>query len=160
MSRRMMIRSFFAVLVLLAAALALPAWGDGPQPPLETAPLAILSDDERHEFTVEIADDPEEIRIGMMMRTELAPDAGMLFDMGGTRPVSFWMKDTLVPLDLLFMDADGRILAIAENAVPGSLRRIDPGVPVRAVLEVNAGTADRLDIEPGDTVDFALFESE
>ena len=124
---------------------------------LETGPLAIDTGDSVHKFTVELANDPEEIRIGLMNRPEMAPNAGMLFDLGEPREASFWMKNTLIPLDMLFLDTDGKIIAIARNAVPGSLRSIGPGVPVKAVLELNGGRCETLGIEPGDVVEHALF---
>lgn len=129
-----------------------------PQPTLEISPLTIAGDGEtEHIFSVELANDPDEIRIGLMLRESLAADAGMLFDLGPRREANFWMKDTLIPLDMLFIDVDGTILAIAENTIPGSLRQVGPGVPVKAVLELNAGTAAGLDIAPGDTVRHAIF---
>ena len=70
------------------------------------------------------------------------------------------MKNTILPLDMLFMDADGEILAIARDTVPGSLRNVDPGVPVRAVLEVNAGLSQTLGIMPGDTVEHEIFTAD
>lgn len=124
---------------------------------LETAPLSIKSGDGTHAFTVEMAVTPEEIQQGLMFRKELAPDAGMLFDFGMTRQASMWMKNTLIPLDMLFILEDGRVIAIARNAQPGSLRSIGPGVPVRAVLELPGGRAKELGIEPGDTVVHPLF---
>ncbi len=135
----------------------LPEDADYPQPPLPTGPLTVVTREARHAFTVELADDPDEIRIGMMGRERLAEDAGMLFDLGNPRPAQFWMKNTPLSLDLVFLAADGEIVAIAENAVPFSERRISPGLPVKAVLEVNAGTAERLSIRPGDRVEHALF---
>lgn len=119
---------------------------------LETGPLEIDTGDSVHKFTVELANDPEEIRTGMMNRESMASNAGMLFDFGQPRQASMWMKDTLIPLDMLFIAPDGKVLAIARNAVPGSLRTIGPGVPVKAVLELNGGRSEALGIEPGDTV--------
>lgn len=124
---------------------------------LETSPLAIRSDETEHVFTVEIANDSEEIRRGLMDRTEMAPDAGMLFDFGEPREANMWMKDTILPLDMLFITADGQVIAIAHDTVPGSLRTINPGVSVKGVLELNAGTAARLGIEPGDIVEHPIF---
>lgn len=158
-----MTRSLLPALMLVIA-LSRPALAQEeitePQPQLDTAPLVIVSDETRHGFTVEMADDPEEIRIGLMFRAELAEDAGMLFDLGAPRRAGFWMKNTILPLDMLFIDSDGEILAIARNTVPGSLRQVDPGVPVRAVLEVNAGTTAQLGIEAGDYVEHALFSTD
>jgi len=124
---------------------------------LETMPLTIESANGVHAFTVEIADDPEEIRNGLMNRESMAPDDGMLFDFGQPREAAMWMKNTLIPLDMLFMDPSGKVIAIARNAVPGSLRTITPGVPVKAVLELNGGRAAELGIEPGDEVVHPIF---
>jgi len=124
---------------------------------LETGPLSIQSGDDVHAFTVELANDPEEITTGLMERTELAPDAGMLFDFGVPREANMWMKNTLISLDMLFLDSDGKVLAIARETVPGSLRRINPGVPVKGVLELAGGRADELGIEPGDVVQHEIF---
>ena len=85
-----------------------------------------------------------------MFRDRLAPDHGMLFLYADERAVSFWMKNTLIPLDLIFADSSGRIMQIAERAVPLSTALISSDSPVRAVLEVNGGTADRLNIAIGD----------
>ncbi|MEM0985864.1 MAG: DUF192 domain-containing protein [Pseudomonadota bacterium] len=128
-----------------------------PQPTLEQEALSVRSDETVHTFTVEIADDPEEVATGMMGREALADDAGMLFDLGGVREASFWMKDVVIPLDMLFIDSGGQVVAIAENAVPGSIRRINPGVPVRGVLELRGGLARELSLEPGDVVQHDLF---
>ena len=124
---------------------------------LAVTPLSIKSGETVHKFSVEMADTPDSIREGLMFREGLAPDAGMLFDFGDVRPASMWMKNTLIPLDMLFMDADGEVIAIARNAVPGSLRSLGPGVPVRAVLEIAGGRAKELGINPGDTVTHPIF---
>ena len=87
-----------------------------------------------------------------MFRTSVAPGAGMLFPMSPPRPASFWMKNTLIPLDLLFIRADGTIARIAANAVPESLALIESGEPVAAVLELAGGEAARQGIAPGDAV--------
>ncbi|MBI1401121.1 DUF192 domain-containing protein [Hyphomonas sp.] len=126
---------------------------------LAVTPLSIKSGETVHKFTVEIADTPDSIREGLMFRESLAPDAGMLFDFGEVRPAAMWMKNTLIPLDMLFMDADGEVIAIARNAVPGSLRSLGPGVPVRAVLEIPGGRAKELGINPGDKVTHPIFGS-
>ena len=126
---------------------------------LATAPLSIKTDEASHAFTVEIADTPEAITQGMMFRESMAPDAGMLFDFGEVRQASMWMKNTLISLDILFIDADGQVIAIARNAVPGSTRSLGPGVPVRAVLEIPGGRAKELGIQPGDTVQHPIFGS-
>ncbi len=147
------------IALILAALIFLTAHGfsEGPQPLLETSPLSISSAGQVHDFEVELADDPEERRLGMMGRAELGEDAGMLFDMGAPQEAAFWMKDTLISLDLLFIREDGTILAIAKNAVPGSLRQIGAGMPVKAVLELNGGQSAELGIQPGDTAIHPLF---
>ncbi|MCA8893507.1 MAG: DUF192 domain-containing protein [Hyphomonas sp.] len=124
---------------------------------LETSPLTIESANGAHAFTVEIADEPEEITTGLMNRESMAPDAGMLFDFGQPREAAMWMKNTLIPLDMLFMDPQGKVIAIARETVPGSLRTITPGVPVKSVLELNGGRAEELGIEPGDKVIHPIF---
>ena len=87
-----------------------------------------------------------------MYRRDLAGDAGMLFIYERDKPISMWMKNTLIPLDMLFLARDGRIVRIAARAVPMSLQTISSGEEVAAVLELNGGTADRLGIAAGDRV--------
>ena len=108
-------------------------------------------------FTVELALTPEQQQQGLMFRQSLAADAGMLFDFVGTRPAAFWMKNTLIPLDMLFIAADGHIADYHERAVPLSEATIESKVPVRAVLELNGGTVARLGIHRGDLVHHAIF---
>jgi uncharacterized membrane protein (UPF0127 family) len=116
--------------------------------------LVIDSANGPQRFTVELATTPEQMELGLMYRTSLAADAGMLFLYASERPVEFWMKNTLIPLDMLFIGADGHIRRIAERTVPLSLTPIASGDAVRAVLEVNGGTAQRLGIRPGDRVHY------
>jgi uncharacterized membrane protein (UPF0127 family) len=108
-------------------------------------------------FGVEMAVTPEEQAKGLMFRRELPEKQGMLFDFHREQPTSFWMKDTYIPLDMIFIRADGRILRIAENTVPLSEALVPSGGPVRAVLEVIAGTAKKLGIAPGDRVTHPIF---
>jgi uncharacterized protein len=108
-------------------------------------------------FEVEMAVTPEEQEQGLMYRRELADGKGMLFDMGEERPAVFWMKNTYVSLDMIFIRADGSIASIAANTKPLSEARIYSGAPVRGVLEVVAGTAKRYGIVPGDKVGHRLF---
>ena len=122
--------------------------------------LTITSGEATHNFTIELADESDEISLGLMERTELAPDAGMLFDFGVVRETSMWMKNTLIPLDMLFLAPDGTIIAIARNTVPHSERRINPGVPVKGVLEIAGGRSAELGIEPGDRLNHALFSTD
>ncbi len=144
---RLIVLSVMALLLLVPAA----------RGELPVSPLSIRTGEAEHSFTVEIARTPEAIQQGLMFRQSLAENAGMLFDFGGVREASMWMKNTLMPLDMLFIDANGQIVAIARNTVPGSLRSVSPGVPVRAVLEIPAGRAKALGIKPGDTVVHTLF---
>lgn len=106
-----------------------------------------------HDLTVELAVDPGQREQGLMRRRQMAPDHGMLFDFGETRRVMMWMKDTYLPLDMLFVARDGTIRTIHENAVPLSETIIDSGEPVAFVLELNAGTVKRLGIKPGDRLE-------
>ena len=108
-------------------------------------------------FMVEIANTDEERMRGLMYRTSLADNAGMLFDFETPRPVSIWMKNTLISLDVIFIDADGRVLSIARNARPKSLRSMPSGGPALSVLEIAKGGARKYGIERGDQVRHALF---
>ena len=131
----------------------------GPQPRLPVERLVIVSRDgtRRHDFRVEMAVRPEQQTVGLMFREAVGPDEGMLFDWGAPRESSMWMKNTLVPLDMLFIAADGRIHRIAERTVPHSLAPVDSRGPVRATLELAGGTAERLDIRVGDRVLHRIF---
>jgi uncharacterized protein len=124
-----------------------------------TAELTILTASGPHKFTIEVATTPAQLEQGLMFRQSLAPDAGMLFDFKTPQPVMMWMKNTLIPLDMLFVDAQGRIVNIHERAVPGSLATIGTGTPARAVIELNGGTAARLGIRLGDRVEFPILGS-
>jgi uncharacterized membrane protein (UPF0127 family) len=105
-------------------------------------------------FRVELARTPEEHERGLMYRPQLDPDAGMLFLFDRPAPLSFWMKNTLIPLDMLFIDADHKIVGIVENAEPQTLtsRRVDE--PAQYVLEIGGGLSARLGIRPGAIVEF------
>jgi hypothetical protein len=130
----------------------------GPQPELPKEKLVIVTrDGARHEFTVEMAVALEQQVTGEMFRTSVPPDGGMLFDWQAARESDMWMRNTLVPLDMVFINADGTIRSIAENTVPESLAVIPSRGPVRATLEVAAGTTARLDIRVGDKVEQRIF---
>jgi uncharacterized protein len=101
---------------------------------------------------VELAVTPAQEEQGLMYREHLDPDAGMLFVFNDTAPRSFWMKNTLIPLDMLFIAADGHVVDIHERAVPLSEDIIPSRTPARAVLELNGGTVTRLGIKVGDLV--------
>lgn len=100
-------------------------------------------------FAVELADDAAERAQGLMFRESLDPAAGMLFVYETPRRAQFWMKNTLVPLDMIFADVTGTVTRVHSNAVPGDLTAIDGGFGVAFVLEINAGLAERLGIVPG-----------
>lgn len=118
-----------------------------------TASLGIKTSDSKvHRFKIEVATKPEERAQGLMFRRTLAPDAGMLFDFGRTDSVAMWMKNTYIPLDMLFITSGGSVVNIAQRAVPESLTAIPSAKPVRYVLEVPGGTASRLGLKAGDTV--------
>ena len=144
--------------VLAGCALAKPAAGAcTPQPTLKQEPLEIVTDRGVVKFTVELADTPKRQEIGMMCRTALAPDRGMLFDFKTAREVAFWMHNTLIPLDMVFIDAHGRVYSIASNAAPRTDTPRPSGGPVRAVLEIAGGRAAQLGVLPGDVVRHRIF---
>ena len=109
------------------------------------------------EFYVEIADTKEKRQKGLMYRKLLYANQGMLFDFKGETKVSFWMKDTLIPLDIIFIDQKGYIVNIYENAIPLSTKSINSVYQVRAALEVNAGLVKKLNINIGDRVIYKIF---
>ncbi len=137
-----------------------PAWGQtGPQPELPKESLVIVTHDgTHHEFQVEMALNMDQQITGLMFRPTVPADGGMLFDWGMPRESQMWMRNTLASLDMLFINADGTIRSIAERTVPQSLAVIDSHGPVRATLELAAGTAERLDIRVGDRVLQRIFE--
>jgi uncharacterized membrane protein (UPF0127 family) len=140
--------------LLPAAALA----QDGPQPRLPTEPLTIVTrDGKRHDFQVEMAIEPQQQTVGLMFRTSVAPNEGMLFDWGQPRESSMWMRNTVTSLDMLFITQSGQVLRIAERTVPRSLATVSSNGPVRATLELAAGTAERLGIRVGDKVEQRIF---
>ncbi|WDR05517.1 DUF192 domain-containing protein [Devosia rhodophyticola] len=104
-------------------------------------------------FTVEVVDTPKSRADGLMFRQELAPDAGMLFDFKEERPVSFWMRNTFIPLDMIFVDAQGIVKTIHVNARPQDPTSIPSGVPVQFVLEIPGGRSVEIGLKPGDTME-------
>ncbi len=122
-------------------------------------PLTIVTaGGQRHAFQVEVARNDQDRAQGLMYRRSMAPDRGMLFDFAKVEPVSMWMQNTYLSLDMLFIRADGTIARIAANTEPLSTRTIASGEPVLAVLELNAGTASRLGIKAGDRVEHPVFK--
>ncbi|MDQ7019625.1 MAG: DUF192 domain-containing protein [Robiginitomaculum sp.] len=120
-------------------------------------PLMVETQNGPVSFLVEFANTDEERAQGLMFRTELADNAGMLFDFDGPRQVNMWMKNTLIPLDMIFIGADGHIISIARNARPKSLRTIPSGGMAAAVLEISGGGARKHGIARGDLVRHAMF---
>jgi uncharacterized protein len=111
------------------------------------------ADGATHAFTVELAISADQRAQGLMDRREMAGDHGMLFDFGLTRRVAMWMKNTYLPLDMIFIRKDGTIARIAADTAPQSEAIIDSREPVHFVLELNAGSAAKLGIAPGDKVE-------
>ena len=149
----------FSLAIMAALALASTARAQvnddptGPQPQLATEPLSITADNGKvYNFTVEIAATPQQQAYGLMFRPAVAADAGMLFPETPPAPVQFWMKNTIVPLDMVFIGPDGKIITIVENAVPYSLRPIPSGGAVAATLELQGGITAADDINVGDKV--------
>lgn len=161
------IRAFLVTAVLSVALAAAPGQGADPAPyePLNPAKaqslpsslLTIQSGSKTHAFTVELADEDEERNTGLMHRAELGADRGMLFDFVQSRRATFWMRNTFIPLDMLFAKSDGEIVHIVENVRPHVEQPVGPDRPVRAVLELNAGTVAKLGIRPGDVIRHAAF---
>ena len=149
-------------LAVAAMTPSVPAWA-GPAP--ATAVFGhsrvdiVTSDGVRRHFTVEVSTSPAQREQGLMFRRHLAADAGMLFIFRHSRPVIMWMKHTLIPLDMVFIGADGRIAGMAQWTHPESLSLIPSPGPVLAVLEVRAGTAARLGLGSGDRVICPLLKT-
>ena len=120
--------------------------------------LVIVTGAKELKFDIDMATTEAQRQRGLMYRKQLGPYEGMLFDFHQEAPVSFWMKNTLIPLDMIFIAADGTIRHIHANAVPKSEESIPSGGhPVRGVLEINGGSARLLGIKPGDKVKHAIF---
>lgn len=152
---------FVGLIALAAGGLAgerLPAAvGTARAAEFATDQLTLVTLRGRFPFTVEMALTPAQRGQGLQYRPALAADAGMLFDFGETAPVAMWMLNTPIPLDMLFIDAAGWVVRVAERTTPYSLDVIESGQPVRAVLEVAGGTAERLAIRKGSRVLHPLF---
>lgn len=122
-----------------------------------TEPLAILAKDGRRAFQVEVMRNDAQRAKGLMYRRSMAADHGMLFDFERPLPVNMWMKNTYIPLDMVFIRSDGSIARIAADTEPLSTRIVASGEPVLAVLELNAGTAAKLGIRAGDRIEHPMF---
>ncbi len=152
-----------AVVLALACALAVAAIfalrgrAQGATQDFDKGMLAIIGPAGTHKFKIEIARTEAQKAQGLMYRTRLAADAGMLFVNVPPQPMAMWMKNTLIPLDMVFVGPDGRITNVARRAVPYSLQPIYSSGPCLAVIELNGGTIDRLGIAPGDKVESAAL---
>jgi uncharacterized membrane protein (UPF0127 family) len=143
--------------VFVGAALALCVIAGHGAQAASVQPLEIVTKSGVQVFSVEMATTEQERETGLMYRKELPDGKGMLFDFSPEQQVSMWMKNTYIPLDMIFIRADGRILRIAENTEPLSTKIIPSGGPAKGVLEVIAGTAKKYGIAPGDRVAHPLF---
>lgn len=145
----------------LLAAVVVIVWAAGEgaqaQAAFDRTTLRIETADGRHDFDTELALAPAQQSQGLMFRRQMAADAAMLFFHRRETVATMWMRNTFLPLDMLFVATDGRIVHIVERTVPQSLTTISAGRPVRAVLEVNAGTVRRLAIRTGDRLIHPLF---
>ncbi len=145
--------------LVLALAFGGAALAQCPQAPqsLPTEPLTILTHRGPARLTVEIADTFETREIGLMCRTRIGPRQGMLFDFKEPREVAFWMKNTLIPLDMVFIDPRGRVVSIVRDAKPEDETPIPSNGVILGVLEIGGGRAAALGIEPGDQVRERIF---
>lgn len=144
-------------LYILSFVLLLLTWGADTPRAQDLQTVEIATKNGVHIFAVELANTDETRARGLMHRKELPEGRGMLFDFRRDQEVSMWMQNTFIPLDMLFIRADGRIHRIAENTEPHSTRLVSSGGPVRSVLEVIAGTARKFGIAPGDRVAHPMF---
>lgn len=148
-----------------AIALADPGLASGtahamPQSGLEVSPLTITGPSHRDiTLTVELAVTTDQQMTGLMNRTSLDDDKGMLFVFDTVENRSFWMKDTLIPLDIIFVDEKGAIISIHENAQPEDLTSIPSGAPTKAALEIAGGRAKKLGLKTGDVFHHKLFDA-
>lgn len=146
-----MFRAFWAAVLAAFVLFPAAAYAQG----LER--LEIVTRNGVQVFEVEMAVTPDQRGKGLMFRKELREGRGMLFDFEAETQISMWMKNTYIPLDMIFIQTDGRIARIAENTTPHSEAIISSGAPVKAVLEVIAGTAKKFGIAPGDKVAHRIF---
>lgn len=119
--------------------------------------LILQTTNGKHSLRIELVNTPQSRATGLMYRTAMPADTGMLFDFGQSAPVSMWMKNTIIPLDMLFVRKDGVIITIVERTVPYSLASVDSNGPVLAVLELNGGSCARLGVKVGDRLLHPLF---
>jgi uncharacterized membrane protein (UPF0127 family) len=148
--------------ILVWGALPAPSWAQEPEAGVaQSLPLAPLEIETRRglvKLQVQVADTDERRQTGLMYRQSMPETEGMLFVFQQVRPVAFWMKNTILSLDILFVDPQGRVLNIARGTTPFSLAAIPSDGPARAVLELNAGASERLGIDVGDRLRLEPFE--
>jgi len=125
----------------------------------EKSTLTIITKSGEHRFSVELAETPRQRAQGLQGRSKLPPGTGMLFDFKADQPVTMWMKNTPISLDMLFIAADGAVVNIASGTEPLSLKYITSDGPVRAVLEVLAGTVRVLGVRKGDRIANHIFDT-
>lgn len=128
------------------------------KPPAGFEALEAVTPSGRTRFFVEIADTDAEREKGLMFRKEVPPDRGMLFDFKTPREVAFWMKNTLIPLDIIYIRTDGTVLSIARNTTPLSEAPIPSGGPIVGVLELAGGRAGEIGLMPGDRIEHRIFK--
>lgn len=130
----------------------------GPQPELAKEHLAIRTrDGATHDFNVEVARTPDQQTVGLMFRTNVPEDGGMLFVWPAEQESNMWMRNTVSPLDMVFINADGTVRRVVQDTVPESLAIIESNGRVRATLELRAGVTKKLGIHAGDKVVYPLF---
>lgn len=139
--------SYVLLASIIALYTAIPALAD-----LEKSQLSILTDDRRLEFQVELAESAEDRRQGLMFREEMGLAEGMLFEFKETRQITMWMANTILPLDMVFIDSKGCVVGVAFNTVPYSRDPIPSPAPAQYVLEINAGVARLSNIRSGNQV--------
>jgi len=156
LSRDMVFTGRAAAHVLVVLMFLLPAAAAA----AETSRLEIVTRAGTYPFEVELALTSEERSVGLMFREQMDTDAGMLFRFDRTQPVTMWMRNTLIPLDMIFIREDGTVADIHRNAVPLSEAIIRSAEPVRYVLELNAGLADWIKLAPGDRVIHPIIDGD
>jgi uncharacterized membrane protein (UPF0127 family) len=157
--RRGVLAAFSAALFVLAACAAPDKAGAEPGAISPLEDLQVVTRTGAHSFKVEIADDEAERTQGLMNRPSMGQDHGMLFQFPDERDRSFWMHNTYIPLDIIYIDGAGKIVSIAANATPFSETPIPSMGAAKAVLELNGGRAEALGIQPGDTVRHPFFHN-
>lgn len=153
----MFARTLFRPLGLMLLALSVALGGGAAFAASDREPLVIQTTNGPHTFAVEVADTPESRAQGLMNRTRMNPRHGMLFNFKRPQQVSMWMRNTPLPLDMLFVDQRGTIIYVEHQAVPHSTNPRGPQRPVLGVVELVGGVAGTLGIAPGDTVEHPMF---